>query len=151
MALAQSLKQPSPKNYASKEEQETSLRDGLQEIASEILANAGLTIIHSRRSSVFPHNKVAVSYKRNKTEDVTELNGGIEGKIKGTSFDLWHMTFSYRIQSRMNYFAGFPEKHSFYTSTTGSKVTEQQLRNAFGDYVSKVVLGHKEFFDKLEE
>ena len=81
MVLAQSLKQPSPKKYASREEQETSLRDGLQEIASEILANAGFTIHSSKRRLDFPHNKVAVSYSRSKAESVAELNGNIEGNL----------------------------------------------------------------------
>lgn len=148
MELAQSLKQPSSKKYASRKEQETSLRDGLQEIASKMLVNAGF-IVHSRKNSILD-NKLRVSYERNKAEDVAELNGGIEGEIKGTSFYLSNMTFSYRIQSYMNYFAGSPETHSFRMSTNGTRVTKQQLKNAFKYYVTKAVLGHKEFFDELE-
>ena len=139
MELEQSLKQPSPKKYASRKEQETSLRDGLQEIASKMLVDAGF-IVHSRKNSIL-NNKLRVSYERNKAEDVAELNGGIEGEIKGISFDLSNMTFSYRIQSYMNYFAGSPESYYFRTSTGGTRVTERQLRNAFGDYVSKIILG----------
>jgi len=149
MELEQSLKQSSPKKYASRKEQETSLRNNLQEIASKMLVDAGF-IIRSTRKLNLPHNKIAVSYERNKTEDITELNGGITGEIKGTSFYLSRMTFSYRIQSYMNYFAGFPETHSFRMSTSGTWVTKQQLKNAFKYYVSKAVLGHKEFFDELE-
>ena len=132
----------------SREERETLLRDSLQKMALEILADAGFTVA-SQHGSNIPHNKAVVVYKRSKAKGVEEINGGIEAEINSTNFGFPVMNFSYRIESEMDYFAQFPERHSFHASAGGTDTTEQQLRDAFGDYVSVVVLGHKKLFDQI--
>jgi len=149
MVSAKVSKQQPIEKYASREKQEITLRNKLLDIALEILVDAGFTV-DSNQNLGPPNNELLIFYRRNKEKEVTEINGNLTGKIEGKSFDLARMTFDYQIQSRMNYFAQFPENHSFYMSTSGTRVTKQQLRNAFEGYVSKVVLGHKEFFDQLE-
>lgn len=134
-----------PKRFASKEEQESSLRDILQQIATDLLTNAGLEVYANLGS--MPHNKLGISYGRRKAEGVAELNGLIEGDVIGRSYDLSKMTFDYKIRTTMNYFGREVDRHGCNTFVSGERVTEQQLRNSFGDYVSKLILGNKEFFD----
>lgn len=136
------------KRFASKEEQESLLRGMLQQIATDLLTNAGLEVYANLGS--MPHNILSVSYGRHKAKDVAELNGHIGGSVMGTSYDLSRMFFDYKIQTEINYFGGGGMgvyRHSCRNFVGGEFVTEQQLRNNFGNYVSKVVLGNKEFFD----
>jgi len=130
----------------SKEEQELSLRNKLQQIARTVLSNAGFDIridVNSLR-----HNKIFVSYWREKSEGVSELNGSVEGELNGRSFNLERMTFDYTVKSEMNYFAG-TERHRYQCFTGGERITELKLRKAFQRYLCNIVLGHREFFERI--
>lgn len=154
MVMTQNLEKLVPKKLTLIEKQEFLFRNSLQKIASNILSDAGFTI-YSPKGSILPHphNKLAIHYERNEAEKVSEIQGGIEGEVKchNLVLGIGKIVFSYNIKADMVYFASFPERHSFSSSVMGTRTTEQQMKDAFGDYVSKVVLGHKEFFDKLEQ
>ncbi len=138
-----------PKGFSQREE-DTSLRNSLEDIALKFLINEGFTIHHQDYD--IPHNKVVVVYSRDRAEGIAELTGSIIAEIKCTSIirvPNIQERFRYKLESEMNYFARFPEKHSFRAFAGGTDTTKQQLIDAFRDYVSKVVLGHKQFFDKV--
>ncbi|MEK6951470.1 MAG: hypothetical protein AABX29_00485 [Nanoarchaeota archaeon] len=132
---------------ASKEEQESLLVDKLKQITSNLLTINGFKV-HMGTNPI--NNQLSVSYIREKKEGVRELNGFIQGNIVGTSFNLKRMTFDYTIKTEMNYFAG-GERHNYRCTVGGTGITEPQLTSAFEGYISKIGLGHKEFFDKLQE